>query len=121
MGKTLAERFKEARQAAGMSPADMARALRVKPSSISNIESGKTQSLKAQTAAGVERVTGYSAVWVATGHGPKMGRMGKMPTEEQAQIDALYEAIMELPPALRAKVEADVEFLRGLQKQQDTE
>jgi len=53
MGKTLSERFKEARQAAGMSPADMARALRVKPSSISNIESGKTQSLKAQTAAGV--------------------------------------------------------------------
>jgi len=50
-----------------------------------------------------------------------MGRMGKMPSEEQAQIDALYEAIMDLPPALRAKVEADIEFLRGLQKQQDTE
>lgn len=121
MAKTLAQRFREARESTGMKPADMARALRVKASSISNIESGKTQSLKAETAAGVERVTGYSAVWIATGHGPKMGRIGKMPQAEAQQIDALYEAIMELPPNLRAKIEADVHFLRSLPQQQDKE
>lgn len=121
MAKTLADRFREARESAGLTPAEMARALRVKGSSVSNIESGRTRALRAETAAGVERVTGYSAVWVATGHGPRQGRLGKIPSGEAEQVNALYEAIMALPPHLRAKIEADVHFLRSLPQPQDKE
>lgn len=66
---TLAERIKEA--IGDRSPADIARATKKTRGAVSQWMAGKILSLKADTAMRLQEVTGYNAVWIATGKGPK--------------------------------------------------
>ena len=67
---TLADRIKEAM--GDRSPASVAEATKTSRGAVSLWMSGGIKSLKAETAARLEALTGYSAVWIATGKGEKM-------------------------------------------------
>lgn len=79
----LGERVREARASAGLSVSDLARAIGIRPQAITQIENGKTKSLKASTATGISRVTGYSVTWLTTGRGKKLAREDR---RQQAEI-----------------------------------
>lgn len=111
---TLAERFAYARKKAGLTPAQLSRALKITPSAVSQIEKGGTQSLRAPTALAMERVTGVAADWLMDGRGNPAGN--PMPGGADDQCRRIAEMIEQLPPALRDKAEADVRFLLALHK-----
>jgi transcriptional regulator with XRE-family HTH domain len=63
---------KRIREAMGTTPqAEFARALKVTDAAVTLWLNGETKSLKATTAAKIEKQTGYSAQWIVTGEGPK--------------------------------------------------
>lgn len=66
---SLADRIREAM--GNMSPADLARAARVTPASVTFWLDGTTKSLRAEKAALIEAATGYRSMWIVTGKGPK--------------------------------------------------
>jgi transcriptional regulator with XRE-family HTH domain len=68
---TLSERIKEAKESAGLSNADLARATGRSQGAVTQWLQGSVVSLKADTAAQIERATGYRASWLVTGKGPK--------------------------------------------------
>lgn len=68
---TLAQRMKEALEDAGAIPADLARACKITPTSVSNWLSGETKSLKASTAMRAAEFLGVNQAWLAEGRGPK--------------------------------------------------
>lgn len=70
MGMALKERIKEILDA-GFTSADLARAAGKTPASVTFWLSGATKSIKGDSAAGLEALTGYSASWIATGKGEK--------------------------------------------------
>ena len=68
---TLSQRIKEARDGAGLSNAELARATGRSQGAVTQWLDGSVQSLKADTAAQIERATGYRATWLVTGKGAK--------------------------------------------------
>lgn len=56
---------------AGYTKAAIARAGKVTPGAVSQWVSGDTKELKSQVAAGIQALTKFNAVWIATGKGPK--------------------------------------------------
>ena len=68
---TLSNRIQEI-VAAGYKKAEVARAAGKSPAAVTQWISGETKEIKADSAAGIQKVTGFSAVWIATGQGPKM-------------------------------------------------
>lgn len=66
---TLANRIREA--IGEKSPADIARATKKSESAVSQWLDGTTKSIKGDTAAMLETVTGYRAAWISAGKGPK--------------------------------------------------
>ncbi|NKI94736.1 S24 family peptidase [Rhizobacter sp. SG703] len=68
---TLAERIKEAMEGASLRPADLARATKKTSGAVTMWLGGGIKSLKAESAAALEAVTGYSAEWIVTGKLPK--------------------------------------------------
>lgn len=66
----LADRIREAM--GDMAPVDFARALKRTEGAVSFWLNGQTKSLKGDTAARIETLTGYSAVWLVSGKGPKL-------------------------------------------------
>ena len=71
LNMSLQDRITEAIQHSGRKPAEIARAIKKTPSAISQLMDGTTKSLKADTASGLERETGYRANWLISGVGPK--------------------------------------------------
>lgn len=67
----LHERIQIALTHAGKSQATVAREMGITPSAITQWLSGRTKTLKAETALALERVTGVKAAWIATGTGQK--------------------------------------------------
>lgn len=67
---TLKERTEEA-IAAGFSPGQLAKAAGVTAGAVSQWRSGLTKKLQADCAIGLQKLTGWSAEWWSTGHGPK--------------------------------------------------
>lgn len=68
--KTLRERTQHAIDE-GFTVGDMARATGKSSSAVSQWKSGDTKELKADSAAGLEELTGWNAQWWATGKGPR--------------------------------------------------
>jgi len=65
---------------------------------------------------GIERATGYSAAWMATGRGPKLAKLGRSDDPKAEQLRKVYDAILALPEEYQEKIAQDVEFLRHLGK-----
>lgn len=81
--KTLQQRVEEALDA-GFTVGALAEAAGTSSSAVSQWKSGRTQALKAKTAAGLEALTGWSAGWWATGKGPKvLDKKAPMPGVDQ--------------------------------------
>lgn len=68
---TLSTRIAEAIKESGKSKADIARACAVSPASVTFWLNGETKSLKAETALALEQATGYRAIWLLKGVGPR--------------------------------------------------
>ncbi|MBT2322549.1 helix-turn-helix transcriptional regulator [Variovorax paradoxus] len=83
----MSERIKEARDAAKLSNAELARRTGKSQGAVSQWIDGTVNSLRAETAAQLERATGYRAAWIVTGKGPKM--VSEAPAPEISLDDAL--------------------------------
>lgn len=68
--KTLSQRTQEALDA-GFTVGQLAEAAKVSSSAVSQWLSGGSRSLKGATAAGLAKLTGWSATWWITGEGPR--------------------------------------------------
>lgn len=62
---------------AGFSRAALAKAAKKTNAAVTHWLSGASVEIKANSAAGVQTLTGFSAVWIATGKGPKMAQEQK--------------------------------------------
>lgn len=71
-----------------LKPAEFARLIGISRSAMTQIKTGQTHSLKAETAFAIEEKTGYSARWISTGKGPQ--RIHRKPE------DAIPNAVLEL-------------------------
>lgn len=71
MEMSLQDRIQEI-ISAGFTPSELARAAGKTAASVTFWLNGQTKSIKGDSAAGIEKLTGYSAAWVATGKGQKM-------------------------------------------------
>jgi transcriptional regulator with XRE-family HTH domain len=106
---TLEERFKFARQQAGLTQAELSRAIGISKSAVSQIESGKTRNLKAATLVALERVSGISSQWIVNGRGePRVGP--RLSAQDSEQIERIYSELKKLPASYRQKIEQDIEF-----------
>jgi SOS-response transcriptional repressor LexA len=63
---------------AGYKKSALARAAGKSPAAVTQWISGETKEIKADSAAGIQAVTGFSAVWIATGKGPKMASVSNV-------------------------------------------
>ncbi|CUA97816.1 hypothetical protein GL58_18675 [Comamonas testosteroni] len=57
---------------AGFTRTEIAKAAKKSQSAVTQWLSGDTKELKSDSAAGIQAVTGFSAVWLATGNGPRL-------------------------------------------------
>lgn len=71
-GMNLPERLAEAFRLSGKSRAQLAAAIGVSTSAISQWLSGSVKTLKGQSAAKIEAATGVRAAWIVEGTGPKL-------------------------------------------------
>lgn len=67
----LSDRIKEALTYARKNQSQLAAETGITTSAVSQLVTGRVKSLKAETAAAIERSTGYRASWLVTGKGPK--------------------------------------------------
>ena len=114
--ENIAVRFKHARESAGLSKAELARALKVTQQAVGQIEKGRTKSLKGSTLLAMERVTGISGRWIETGRGPKASALGQLPQDAAAQADLIHEQFLRLPAEHQARIRDEVDFLLSLQE-----
>lgn len=68
----LKDRIREAMQGASLKPLQFAGKMGVTSGAVTHWLDGRTQSLKADTAAKMQTVTGYSSAWIVTGKGEKL-------------------------------------------------
>lgn len=93
---TLQSRIEEAVNAAlatGKSKADIARAANVSQSALTQWLTGDTKSLKAGSADGLQRATGYLAHWLIYGKGPKKQSAIGAPQNWSPQAVAIAEQL----------------------------
>lgn len=100
MDMSLQDRIQEI-VAAGFTPSDLARAAGKTAASVTFWLNGQTKSIKGDSAAGIEKLTGYSAAWIATGKGQKMAGtppalLGK-PVRALAEVDDSVEGQVHVP------------------------
>jgi len=84
MEMALQERIQEIVDA-GFAPSKLAEAAGKTAAAATFWLNGQTKSIMGDAAAGIERLTGYSAAWIATGKGPKMAATPRPPNIEPAQ------------------------------------
>ena len=69
-GMALKDRIQELVDA-GHKKSQLAKAAGKSPASVTHWLNGETHEIKSDSAAGLQALTGFSAVWIATGKGPK--------------------------------------------------
>jgi len=114
--KTLAARIKHIRESMGLSGAEFGRRIGVSRSAINQIELGGTQARKASTIVAIEKISGYSGEWIESGKGAQKKGRDTLPEGAEDQISRIYNALVNLPPEHRRKIEAEIDFLLSLKK-----
>lgn len=74
MSTTLQERIAELMSTTGMKVGDIADLCNISSSAVTQWKDGPTKSITLEPAIKLERATGYSALWIASGKGEKMAR-----------------------------------------------
>lgn len=68
----LSDRIREAITHSGKNQAQIAVETKKSPGAVSQWLDGRIKGLRAETAEALERATGYTATWIATGRGPRL-------------------------------------------------
>ena len=89
---SIGQRVKALRVAKGMNQSQLARAVGVKASSINDIESGVTKSIKGTTLLGLTRVLECSSDWLQTGKGIPAAP-AQLKTLEESELIAIFKAM----------------------------
>ena len=114
---TLTERIRAAREDAGLSQADVAKALRISASAVNQWEQGLTKNMKLNNFFALANLLGQDARWLATGKTPHRARepIVTSPTPNHpvltSEEKALLHHIRRLPVKLRKVL---LKFIRGL-------
>lgn len=106
MGTTVGERIREAREAKGWSQAELARRLKVKPPSVSQLESGDSGAPSSETLLRM-RDAGINPDYIMRGKGPKLLE----DIEKKLRADTLYSMFQEVDVEQQAVIE---DMLRGM-------
>lgn len=114
---TLTDRIRAAREKAGLTQTDVAKALRISPSAVNQWEQGSTKNMKLGHFFALASLLEKDPRWLATGKGhPRVredsadGRERAGPTSEEK---VLLHYVCQLPDDLRKVL---VRFLKGLHK-----
>jgi transcriptional regulator with XRE-family HTH domain len=110
---SLADRVTDRLKEVGIKPADLARAVRVKPSSVSDWMSGETKTIKGENLLRAAQALQCSPHWLATGIGPRG------PTEAGSPAHAAREETVSY--FTDKLVEEGAEILRLLDRQSRSE
>ena len=102
---TIGERITKARTDAGLSKSALARAVGVTPSSVSQWESGTTQSVEGANLAKIAEACRVDAVWLATGRASKIP-VDAPPIQVQSAEHPLLDIYQRLSPVRQAKLMA---------------
>lgn len=97
---TLAERVKKAREAAGLSKSDLARAAGVSPSAVTQWESGETQTLKGEPLIRAAMACSVDPNWLATGRGsdaPRPLMVAEMDSKSAYRTSTAYGEAVVIP------------------------
>ena len=114
---TLTERIRAAREDAGLSQADVAKALRISASAVNQWEQGLTKNMKLNNFFALANLLGQDARWLATGKTPTRARepIVTSPTPNHhaltSEEKALLHHVRRLPVKLRKVL---LKFIRGL-------
>lgn len=111
----LGARIKRRREELGLQQIDLARRVGISQPSLSNIESGKTKSLRAATLVGLARALKTTTRWIMTGRGPH--EEDPILTEEDARM---FEAWLSLTDNNRKTAILLVESLADSQKPEES-
>lgn len=98
---SLSERLQEAIEASGKSKAEIARACNITQASINHWMTGKTRSLRAETALALEQITGFSAVWLTSGRGPKLAEHTSQEPRQTTEMRSLEKVLQAIPEGKR--------------------
>lgn len=82
--QTQSDRIKEAIESSGLKASAIAKACHVSPSAVHQWTSGETKELMGATLAKLAAATGFEALWIAEGIGPRQRVYAH--TEEQARV-----------------------------------
>ena len=103
---TLGQRITSAREMAGMSQSELARAVGVSRSSVSQWENDQTKNLKLPNLFEIARVTGADIYWLGTDvappvHAKALAKFARLPIDFQKpildQIESLYSLAVSVP------------------------
>ena len=114
---TLTERIRAAREQAGLSQTDVARALRISASAVNQWEHGFSKNIKLKHFFALANLLGQDPLWLATGKAYPQARTtvttlpSQNPRSPTSEEKALLHYIGQMPDALRKLV---LRFLRGL-------
>ena len=100
----------------GLSQAAFGRLIGVSRGAIYHIENGGTKALKGSTIVAIEKTTGFSGQWVETGKGAPHRADEGLPKDLEDQVAHIYAEFIKLPKAHRDRIEAEIDFLRSLNK-----
>jgi len=112
---TRGDRAREARLSTGLSQPKLSKLIGFSASAISQLETNTTKNPKADLLLAIERATGYSAMWIATGRGAKLTRIGGSGDPHAEKLRTIYDAILSLPLDHQEKISQDVNFLLSLE------
>ena len=106
----IGNRVKARRKELGLTQVDLARISGITQSSLSNIETGETKSLRGMTLIGLARALRTTTRWIMTGKGPH-----EPEPQLSAQEEHLLELFIDLSDANRQAALAMVEALKNAQ------
>ncbi|MYC27091.1 MAG: helix-turn-helix domain-containing protein [Nitrospira sp. SB0662_bin_26] len=115
---TLTERIRTARKEAGLSQADVAKALHISPSAVNQWEQGLTKNMKLNHFFALASLLGQEPRWLATGkiHSPGRESVAKSPKPDYGALTseekALLHQIRRMPSKLRRSL---LQFLRAFE------
>lgn len=99
--------------AAGHTPTAMARAAHVESAAVSHWIAGRTKTLKARSALGLAKLTGWNAEWWLSGKGPQESTAGQVDAPRTGTPAYLAELAAKLSPRLQEQLVAYAELLAG--------
>lgn len=104
MSTTLQERIAELMSVTGWKVGDIADMCGVSSSAVTQWKDGPTKSITLEPAIKLERASGYSALWIASGKGEKLARLAPHQDEDSAEFAGEVKKLKRVPVVGTAKL-----------------